>query len=389
MYAACLFCNGRLGRNLSVESFAVGERLAFDVEKGRLWVVCPHCARWNLAALEERWEAIAECERLFRGSRLRVSGENVALAHRPEGLDLIRIGRARHTEVAAWRYGRRLGARRSSGVPGRPAGGVSARDLASAVGALLGSSGAELRGGGAAVRFRLRVRPDTVIGAVDAVGGDRALLRFRHVASAELVRPGADRPWGLAIGHEKGRIELWGREGLATLGRLLAVVNGAGASAEQVRTALQRLENASDPQHYFSRVTALVLRTSWGQNPDASARAPVLGSASGPAERLALHLACRSFWAQGGTGSAGRIPLLRLPLADRLALEMAANEETERRALQGELEDLEAAWRQAEEIAEIADHLLRARAAASSLLSALGALGGPRPAPALRGWASP
>jgi hypothetical protein len=42
----------------------------------------------------------------------------------------------------------------------------------------------------------------------------------------------------------------------------------------------------------------------------------------------------------------------------RLALEMAAHEEQERRALEGELRELEAAWQQAEEIAAIADDLL-------------------------------
>jgi len=41
-----------------------------------------------------------------------------------------------------------------------------------------------------------------------------------------------------------------------------------------------------------------------------------------------------------------------------LALEMASHEESERRAMQGELALLEAAWRQAEEIAKIADNLL-------------------------------
>ncbi len=40
-----------------------------------------------------------------------------------------------------------------------------------------------------------------------------------------------------------------------------------------------------------------------------------------------------------------------------LALEMALHEEQERRALEGELAGLEAAWRAAEEIAAIADRL--------------------------------
>jgi hypothetical protein len=37
---------------------------------------------------------------------------------------------------------------------------------------------------------------------------------------------------------------------------------------------------------------------------------------------------------------------------------MALHEEAERRAMDGELEELERAWRDAEEIAEIADNLL-------------------------------
>jgi hypothetical protein len=47
----------------------------------------------------------------------------------------------------------------------------------------------------------------------------------------------------------------------------------------------------------------------------------------------------------------------RLTRPDALALEIALQEETERRALEGELAALEAAWRDAEEIARIADAL--------------------------------
>ena len=47
-----------------------------------------------------------------------------------------------------------------------------------------------------------------------------------------------------------------------------------------------------------------------------------------------------------------------MPRSQKLALEMAANEDIERRAMAGELVLLEAAWREAEEIAAIADDLL-------------------------------
>lgn len=50
--------------------------------------------------------------------------------------------------------------------------------------------------------------------------------------------------------------------------------------------------------------------------------------------------------------------LFSLPSTERLALEMTLHEETERRAMAGELEELERAWRDAEEVAAVADNLL-------------------------------
>ena len=51
-------------------------------------------------------------------------------------------------------------------------------------------------------------------------------------------------------------------------------------------------------------------------------------------------------------------PLQWFPSEKRLALEMASQEEAERRAIvDGELAQLESDWRQAEEIAAIADNL--------------------------------
>src|SRR5512132_836219 len=112
MYSTCLFCNGDLGSNEVIEQFPVGRRLAFDAAKGRLWVVCRKCERWNLTPLEERWEAIEECERLFSSTRLRVSTDNIGLARIREGLELVRVGAPLRPEMAAWRYGDQFGRRR-------------------------------------------------------------------------------------------------------------------------------------------------------------------------------------------------------------------------------------------------------------------------------------
>jgi hypothetical protein len=126
-----------------------------------------------------------------------------------------------------------------------------------------------------------------------------------------------------------------------------------------VRAAVIKLDDAGNANGYFARVTSLAVSTSWGRLPvvrdlveDEARRERPL------AERLIVRLTSRSFWAHGGTGSEERTLLHRVPDIDRLALEMAANEDAERRALKGELNQLREAWREAEEIAAIADHLL-------------------------------
>lgn len=53
-----------------------------------------------------------------------------------------------------------------------------------------------------------------------------------------------------------------------------------------------------------------------------------------------------------------KLSISKLPSTVRLALEMATHEESERRALEGELQALEIAWKEADEIAAISDSLL-------------------------------
>src|SRR4051812_37269389 len=113
MYSTCLFCHKPLGSNESFEGFPVGRRLAFDAAKGRLWVVCPQCERWNLSPLDERWEAIEQAERYYRDTRKRVATDNIGLAKLRDGTTLVRIGQPLRPEFAAWRYGDQFGRRRT------------------------------------------------------------------------------------------------------------------------------------------------------------------------------------------------------------------------------------------------------------------------------------
>jgi hypothetical protein len=357
LYTSCLFCHADLGANHFLPTFPVGRRLAFDPTKGRLWVICTHCGRWNLSPLEERWEAIDESERLFRGTRLRMSTDNIGLAQFRGGFELVRIGPALLPEIASWRYGTRL-ARFDADHP-RPRG-ILIRGaqlvVRATAGALVGYAHSVGFSDDAVLRMRTFRRGRGVLLRAHDEYGRQIVVRYEHLGAAELVRPEQDAPWQLRLHHDAGIATLSESPALRAAGKMLATLNFGVASHAEVDHAIAKLDDAGDPEGYFARVASLAMRTSWGRFPDAPAHGEHQPRGSF-AERLALQLANRSFWGRGGTGSEEQTPLYRLPAVDRLALEMAANEDIERRALRGELEALHAAWKEAEEIAAISDEL--------------------------------
>ena len=362
MYTTCLFCNESLGANDVIELFPVGRRIAFDAEKGRLWVICPHCTRWNLSPIEERWEAIEDCERRFRATHLRYSTDNIGLAQLREGLELVRIGKALRPEVAAWRYGDVIQRRGSGRLLGIATGLVrrGVRSANDAVNRLTRDDTPSIFADDPLTRLRLYRHRERVLDVLTDERGNRFVIRWGHLDAAELIRPDPRQPWRLVVKHDQGLTTVTGDDGLRTAGKVLAALNSAGALPDDVRRATAKIEDAEDEQGYFSRIVALAMRTGWGRFPDAPQSGSLVPVASSAAERLALHITNRSFWGRGSITSEPSTLMLRLPLVDRLALEMAANEDTERRALEGELTELEHAWRDAEEVATIADGMFGA-----------------------------
>jgi len=363
MYSTCLFCNSSLGSNDHIAAFPVGQRLAYDPARGRLWVICTRCARWNLSPLEDRWEAIDECERLFRGTRLRYSTDNIGLARIGEHLELVRIGPALLPEIASWRYGARI--ERHASANGKRANGALVRHGAAlprwiarrAAAALAGYATSVGLSDEAMLRLRTFRRGDAVLARTTDDGGAPIVIRYAHLGAAELIRPDRDAPWRLVVRHDGGVSRLSEASGLRTAGKMLASLNFGVASNAEVSHAIAKLDEAGDREGYFTRVASLAMRTHWGRVPDAPDEGLIEPAAGSFAERIALQLANRSFWGRGGTGSEETTPLFRLPSVDRLALEMASNEDIERRALEGELASLAAAWKEAEEIAHISDAL--------------------------------
>ncbi|MEO6527011.1 MAG: hypothetical protein ABIP93_10330 [Gemmatimonadaceae bacterium] len=335
MYSTCLFCNGNLGRNEAVEHFPIGRRLAFDAATGRLWVVCRKCERWNLTPLEERWEAIEECERAFSETRLRVSTDQIGLARLKEGLELVRIGEPHRPEMAAWRYGDQFGRRRRRKYL---AGGGALLLVGTVVvaGPMLGivSVGA-LSPAWNLVNGVTQIYRAKKLIAVPGPDGMPFRTRLSDVDKIQLVMEDGELRLSVpAVGSAPGgawwryakmremRV-LTGDAAVRAAGALLPNLNRGGGSVSDVQRAVSLVEEAPSSDALFKHA----------------------------AESLALRAASGLSW------PGRKMALKRVPLATRLALEMAAHEESERRALEGELAVLEEAWRQADEIAAIADDM--------------------------------
>lgn len=336
MFTTCIHCNTDLGRNEAFETFPVGTRLAFDAANGRLWVVCRHCARWNLSPLDERWETIEAAERRFRDSRLRVSTDNVGLARLREGMDLIRIGEAQRPEMAAWRYGDQFGTRRKRQMLIT---GVALSGAAAIAGGIVWVGigvGAFAGGGGRLVDTLINGRPNELIGRIALPDGRLVNVKRKHARMSVLERSVEAGRLSLRLESSEGTHHLVGEDAMRVAARLMPTVNRFGGSKRQVQDAVSLLEEAGDPLRVLhsvqQRFGATQLSERWKRR--------------------------TGYFADDG-GRVKKIPgaLHSLEPRDRLAIEMALHEESERRAMDGELAQLEAAWREAEEIAKIADNL--------------------------------
>jgi hypothetical protein len=341
VYSTCLYCSAKLGTNDMLERFPVGERLAFDAAKGRLWVVCLECDRWNLTPLEERFEAIEDCERLYRGTYVRTSTGNIGLARLRDGLELVRIGAPRRPEFAAWRYAGEFLTRRTRAYLRAGATVAGAAGISAGAGAALMPVTTALTGA-----FGLLATPFLAMGMITttALGGamaedywrfERILARFRvgrrtirvrakHAHAIELGFHGDQA--GIGLQHDRGWIDLAGQRAMHATTTLLAATNEFGASGRRVQRAVDQIESVGNSSRFL----------------DAASR----------------RNGCRSSSQQSVLNRYRGIGALKLDRTERVALEMALQEEIERRAAEGELDELQQAWTEAEEIASIADGML-------------------------------
>ena len=323
LYTHCLVCHTPFPRNEELEYFSTSKRVAYDAERGRLWAICRSCKRWSLAPIEERWEALDELERLVKDrAKLLSQTDNIALLRVGE-LDVVRVGRANLTEEAWWRYGREL-THRAARHRKLTVMGTAAAGAAIAGGWATGGLtwlGAWLLWEHAPMHVTQAARWLRFGGS--AWRGERSCTRcghvFRSVAYQDrkqlVLSAGTGAGDALSVTQRcpvcgdlgDGGLHLRGKEGDYVSRRLLAYHHHSGASEKRVRSATRLIEEAGSPED----LTRIVIKE-------------------------------------------GR-RLGDLPRTGAIALEIAANDTVEQRLLELELAEVEAHWKEEEELASIID----------------------------------
>ena len=310
MYRECLYCSVPFGGNHAIEGLPVGRRIAFDGGLGRLWVVCRFCARWNLTPLDERWEALEQCERGFRETQVRISSDNIGLARLGDGTELVRIGQPLRPEFAAWRYGTQFLRRHR-------------HRLFRAI---------EHLGKHAADAVSFWQRPAL---RIPFERGEELCLSMHHVTHSRLVPDDSPDGWALVLNHlqeppslrnmrlmrrfTEPEVELTGIEARRAALLILPSLNTLGGTNTDVSEAVRWIELSGGPQKSIAAFARSGL-----------VRPPLI-SKPGPVRSMHTEV--------------------------RLALEMVLHEEEERRAVEGELSALDLMWRHEERLAAIADRL--------------------------------
>ncbi len=322
MYTRCLVCTSPFEANEQLEHVPRGQRLAYDPGRGRLWAVCRSCRRWSLMPIEDRWEALEELEKVTTDkARLLSQTDNIALL-RAGPLEIVRVGKAKLTEEAWWRYGRELTTRKKKwdklGMAGTVAAGAVVAGGWAAGGIsmlgiwlIMGHGSETVRDGARWLRF-----------GSSAWRGDESCSKcghaFRSIAFRDRASIGlfpTDEPGGIELvarcprcgQYREAGLHLRGDDADRTLRRVLAYHHFAGASENRVHKATRLIQEAGSPQD----LTRIVVKD---------------GRRLGDLQRT------------GG-----------------IALEIAANEATEQHLLEMEVADLEAHWRREEELASIID----------------------------------
>ena len=228
---------------------------------------------------------------------------------------MIRIGEPLRPEFAAWRYGRFFHRRRR--MTQAAYGVMAAGSLATLV---IGAPLTIAASGVAVILAFLNRKSELgqaqrfIRSRAQAAFGQRVWAKDR--VSVRIIPSKHDQGWALRFALDGKFFDFEGRQAYHTAHLVAPAMNAGGATPGETREAVEEIETAGSANEYFRRVV------DWGE--------------------------------QRGYQYTG---LNQYPVQIRLAFEMASHEETERAALEEDLSQLEADWREAEEIASISDNM--------------------------------
>jgi hypothetical protein len=275
-----------------------------------LWVVCSRCSRWNLTPFDDRLERIEAVARAASLGRIAASTDQVALI-RWQRYDFVRVGKPPRVELATWRYGERLRNRQRERMK------IVVPLTVAAIG--LGIAANVAAGGGFGVIvwnihravdwMYLRIVGSRKVSLIEspicAHCGSIMQLRARHIQHARVVPDAhADMAVVLSCPHCRNEgAQLTGVEAVQVLRQGLTYINLVRGGRRRAEDAAREVDRVGGPE--------LLLR-------DIARR---------------------------------ELPLSALRPERGLAFEMAVDE-------RAEVAELERQWREAEEIADIADGTL-------------------------------
>ena len=251
----------------------------------------------------------------------------MSLAQTRSGLTLVRVGRVDRTEFAGWRFGGRLMSRRRRFW----------RDMRWAALSGLGMGGLGIAGAAVGLTWAVHL-PLAGMATAVAVQGTSAtrrtmspalrldsgeLISYYKAMRSRLLPSDTEEGWALLVPNQSGEeVPVTGSEARKVIRMVFPHSNVFGGTANQVERAVDTIERLGSTGEVFRHAA----KTLEG-----------LGRPTIAAKPGSVTVAPREI---------------------QLGLEMAANEEFERRTLEGEAWILEQEWQEAEELAAISDDLL-------------------------------
>lgn len=312
MYTTCGFCAGQLGGDGGASGLAIGRRFAYDGYRSRAWVICQRCGRWNLTPFDSREATIDALENMSLNGRVAATSEQVSLI-RVGGYDVVRVGKPRRPEYATWRYGERVKARERERMK------FIVPATAIAIGGMVAFNFAI--GGGMA--YMLGQVPGMADSLYTNVVGNRKVANVEPPICEKCGKTMVLRAKHL----QHARLTHTAHEDLALL-----------VSCPDCRVYGAQIEGADAETALRAGLTFVNLKKGKRVKKKAEEAAGYVDRHGGPEQFIRLTTRIEK-------------PVGNLVGAEALALEMAVDE-------QAELRELERQWKQAEEIANIADSML-------------------------------